>query len=301
MEAVWQWGIDLIIEIQKIRSPFLDKVFLASTDLGGTFFYILFIPFLYWCINEKSAAGLAIVFFFSFWLNSEFKDLLSQPRPYSFKPDIVIGHSSGYGLPSGHSQNSLVLWILLASWFKKKWLYTAAALLTLFISFSRLYLGHHFPTDIFGGWFLGIVVLLVYFGLRGRVSPWFSELKLSHKITASILIPGVLAFLSRTPWTVSSIALLSGFATGYLIMKTYNGFKAHGTAIQKLLRYLIGISGICIMYSAISVIIPVKSSPLYLPSCFLCFWLGGFWISAGAPWIFTRLKIADAELNIDHD
>lgn len=302
MELLLQWGIDLIVKIQEFRSPLLDTFFTLITNMGGTLFFILIIPLLYWCVNEKFAARLAIVFCISYWINSEFKDMLKQPRPNNLKPDIiVIGHSSGPGFPSGHAQNSLVLWTFFAVWYNKKWFYAAALILILFISFSRLYLGHHFPTDIIGGWILGIIVLLVYFNSRNKMQSWLTKIKLSHRIVASIIIPAAIAFISHTAWNVSSLAVLSGFSTGYLIMKTFHGFRASGTVVQKFIRYLIGLCGIYIIYSGASVILPAKNNLLYLPFFFICFWLSGIWVSLGAPWTFIKLKLAEAELNIENN
>lgn len=81
------------------------------------------------------------------------------------RPDVVehlVGIDSA-SFPSGHAMNSAVTYLTLAvllsraekSATVRRFLVSAAIVLTLMVGFSRLYLGVHWPTDVAAGWIVG--------------------------------------------------------------------------------------------------------------------------------------------------
>lgn len=110
MEALLQWGIDLIAAIQQVHGPVLDGIFHAITFMGEEEFYVLLLPLLFWCVDFGLGARLAILFMLSSYLNPDLKDLFQQPRPYDLDPSVGLSRATGYGLPSGHSQSAVVVW-----------------------------------------------------------------------------------------------------------------------------------------------------------------------------------------------
>jgi undecaprenyl-diphosphatase len=83
-----------------------------------------------------------------------------RPRPALVPHRVVVSSSS---FPSGHSMNAaatyLTLGALLARIQKRRrlrvFILSLAALLTLLVGFSRVYLGVHWPTDVLAGWTAG--------------------------------------------------------------------------------------------------------------------------------------------------
>ena len=83
----------------------------------------------------------------------------------------IVAHSEivmGLSFPSGHTLISAVLYptlgMLIASNLRdrtlKVFVFVVAALLALLVGFSRVYLGVHYPSDVLGGWLLGIAFAL---------------------------------------------------------------------------------------------------------------------------------------------
>lgn len=293
MDGILTWGIDLVVAVQQIRTPFFDSFFLKITRLGSDPFYFLLFSFLFWCVDERETARFAVLFCLAFWINSQLKRLLAQPRPYNVIPELKVGYSSGGGgLPSYHAQSSFVFWGYISLWFKKPLLYAISIILILLIAFSRIYLGRHFPTDIFGGWLIGLVLLVIFFRFHHKIEELIDNYRTGIKIAIALVIPLLFALIKPSSWTLSAMGTLSGFGVGYIIMRGYADFSASGTVVQKLMRYICGITGLIIINYGLRQILPPRGGAFFLILTFARFSLIGAWISLGAPWIFKKLNIA---------
>ena len=93
------------------------------------------------------------------------KIVFSRVRPDQW-PALLM--SSGFSFPSGHTTvvtvfYGLIIYFLAKSklnWkLKKVGIFLASALIIL-VGVSRIYLGVHWPSDVFVGWILGLIILL---------------------------------------------------------------------------------------------------------------------------------------------
>ncbi len=294
MDTILNWGVELIIIIQKIRTVFLDHFFKAVSALGTDFFYMLVLPLLYWCVEKRHALRLFYLLMFSSWLNSVSKDAMKQPRPYHLDPTVKVGHTGGPGLPSGHAQGSLVVWGFLALWVRKRWFTFFCIFIIMIIAFSRMYLGVHFPTDILGGWLLGLLLLLPFHALADRIEAKVSGLSMTWKILLGTAVPLLLITIIPSKWSVSPMAITAGFTLAILLEERYVGAAMPGGWKHIIERYLLGIAGMFLIFFASKKLI-IKDSVYFLAMVFVQYYIMGLWVGLGAPWLFKILGLEAKE------
>lgn len=320
MEAALQWGLDLIRIVQSYSNPPLTAVMRIITGLGSSVAYIILLPFVYWCVDEKKGLRLGLAVLISAWINITLKFLLDQPRPFFEGYDLSVGmvvEQLG-GFPSGHAQNSLVAWMIIASWGRGKRFYAAAALICFLIGFSRIYLGVHFPTDVLGGWIIGGLFLAAYFFIgrqlenqiddESRKGSPLKKLLERGGLRLELIIMALAAFIMilyrPNEEAVIPGGILLGMAAGYILNKRYIGFKsscgfcAAGAAkyIAAFFRFLPGIAAAFLIFEAFGTIIPKnRFADHYLILYFLRFAATSLWIYAGAPWFFRVLPLPNGK------
>jgi membrane-associated phospholipid phosphatase len=290
MENIWQWGIDVIKIAQQIRSPFLDQFFKFISFTGAMIFYIIFLPFIYWCYDKKFGSRIFILILISGWFNSVLKDLINHPRPYNIDESVKIGKTGGPGIPSGHAQQSLVVWGSLSLWRKKRSFVYFSAAVVLLIAFSRIYLGVHFPTDIIGGWLAGMVILAVFWISIDRLDILLPRINPVILAVLSIIIPVLFSMILASKPSVMSAGALSGFCVGVILEKKYINFDSSAGLKSYISRYLSGALFLMLLFFSQKLLFS-KSSQNYLIFVFVHSWTMFLWISAGAPWMYKKFRI----------
>jgi len=290
MESILKWGIDVISAIQVIHNPILDNIMYGITLFGNFEFFLIIIPLVYWCIDEEQGMIIGIVLILNGFINNFFKALWMQPRPFEMKASLKLAHASGYGLPSGHSQGSVVFWGIIGKWIGKKTGLILAITIPILIGFSRIYLGVHFPTDVFVGWAFGIIILLGYFFLWQKIYTLVSHLPFYTKAALIVLI--TVAMYLANPTDIVSAAVFGSMVPGYMLMKHYSHFDARGPINNRILRFIVGISITAFLYIGLKYILPTKGQEFYALTKFIRYGLIGLWISFGAPFIFIKTGLA---------
>jgi undecaprenyl-diphosphatase len=88
------------------------------------------------------------------------KHIFERIRPCKVLENIrlLVRCGSGYSFPSSHATNISAAFTLFIYFYRK---YTAIWLsIILLIGFSRIYVGVHYPLDVFGGFIVGSVISL---------------------------------------------------------------------------------------------------------------------------------------------
>jgi len=292
MEAILQWGLGFINTVQQIHGPVLDSFFEIISFLGTERFYLLLLPLIFWCVDFRLGARLAVILLLSVYLNFGLKDVLQQPRPFDIDPSVQLSDTQGYGLPSGHSQSSVAVWGFIATRVNKTWFSVVAVLLVILIGFSRIFLGVHFPTDVLAGWVIGVIILGVYLAARPILERKLLELNLGLQMLVALALPLVLMAVYPSEGTIFPMAILAGTGVGLTLTRRYVSFAVTGPWWQRTLRFIVG--GIVVFALSLGTRVAFSSegSVLYPVLGYLIYGLIGMWISFGAPLLFRLLKLA---------
>lgn len=292
-------GLDFVRAVQSIAGRELTFVMKLVTNLVSEYVFFAVLMVLFWAVNEKKAFRLGILLVCTVWVNAVLKSLFNQPRPFHLENALGMIDAAGGGFPSGHAQLAAVFFIPLAFWYAGKFgklprgaVWIASAALILLVSFSRIYLGVHFPQDILGGWFFAAVLLVPFFLVERHGFPGSLRLRLTISAAAAAVMGAALP-AERLP-----AALFLGFASGYALMRTFFSFDAGKntaglrTAADTVFRLLLGVSGAVLLYFGLKLLFPGPSSSWYSFFRFIRYAILGFWVSAGAPRLFACLPAA---------
>ncbi|MFZ1250519.1 MAG: phosphatase PAP2 family protein [Candidatus Microsaccharimonas sp.] len=149
----------VLLWINQHASPTFDALFLNLTHLGGSVFItgvsLVLLAYVLYKKQYHKALFVSLSMGGMITLNLLLKSFFERPRPDLWQWLVT---ETSYSFPSGHATASmaLALTILLVFWWTK-WRLAAiivAGLFVFVVGFSRMYLGVHYLTDIFGGWLL---------------------------------------------------------------------------------------------------------------------------------------------------
>ena len=295
MDGLLNWGIEVVLWFQQF-SPGLDLPFKVLTFMGDEAFYLLFMPLIYWSIDRRAGAGLFILLLFSAYLNAVAKVIADQPRPFDYDPRVkALGHAGGGGLPSGHTQNAVVIWGYLAMRYRKMIGWLIAGFLMIGIPLSRIYLGVHFPTDLVGGYLLGAPILILFVWTAPRLENWLVLKGFAWQLVLALVLPILLILLNPAAnrYVLSMIAALMGVAAGFVLERRFVRFSCHGLIWKRIIRYLLGVFILFGLWAGLRVAF-ASLEPAGLLR-FIRYMLVGLWGGIGAPWLFVRLNLASRE------
>ena len=291
MSDILAWGLDVVRLFQRAASPGLTAAMKAVTFLGTEYFYLAALPLLYWCVDKRRATRLGLVFLASSFCNSWLKVVFAQPRPFQLDPTLGLASETSYGLPSGHAQGSATFWGLAARFFKKPWGLVLALALPLVVGLSRVYLGVHFPTDLFLGWALGALFVGADLLLGERAEAAISKLRPTLKI--ALAAAAALAMNALYAGDTSLAGVFLGFAAGLAYAPKVAPFSAGGPWAKRLLRFAFGLATVAIVYFGPKLFLGSLGSDRLVR--FIRYAAVGAWCSIGAPWLFLVVGLADRE------
>jgi undecaprenyl-diphosphatase len=296
MESIWNWGNALIVSIQTIHNPIIDSFFRAVTEMGSAMFILAAVAFVLWSVDKETGIRLFYLLLISTAVNSWAKRLIGHPRPFDWpspqtSPVLKLVDVGGNGLPSGHAQSALLWSIYLASRLKGRWAWAGALVYCLAVGFSRIYLGVHFPTDVLGGFVLGLALVSLFNWVEPHLSPRLAKLSPQTQAGLALMIPVAITLLN--PPYLQEMDLLSGiaaFGLGVIVERQKIGFQPTGSLGLRLMRFVIGIIPLAVIFLGLELISDGRDLGPLIP--IVQYILLGVWISAGGPWLFKKMRLA---------
>lgn len=315
-------SIPFIIALQRFTQ--LKPLMHFLSFLGSIEFFLLVLPLCYWCFNRRLGWKLGLLVISNSALNDIFKVLFALPRPFwissQVKP-LVSVPETGFGLPSGHAQGAAAFWTFQALQVpgrKKRALAVgAAAGITVLIALSRFYLGVHFPADALAGAIIGYAVLALFASLVDRFAAWARRLPTGARAAIAFVVPFCFVgafglalalgassgkatlygeyFADAASWKACAerSGALCGLLLGLVWEATRVPFSVAGTTGQKIARFLLGAIGIAVLWKGLAIFLPKDESIAAMVGRFVRYAALSFWIIAGAPWLFVKLRLME--------
>jgi len=299
-DLLWQWvpwGIDAVVAVQRATGNALDPLFQAITSLGDQYALLLLLPALLWCLDKRRGLQMALLVLLSAYLNSALKYLFQIPRPFAVSPAVQPKVTApGYAFPSGHAQVAATVWPTLARSFGPWWTILPAAALVLLISFSRVYLGVHYPQDVVAGMAVGTLLTLLYLRLQPSLEARLAELSIVLQVALAAALALVMILLLPTEEALQAAPVLVGLVAGHLLEERWIDFRPTPGALRSVERLALGLAVLAGVFWGLRALLPSEGVPelvgLLSALPYACVGLGATLLM---PWLFVRLGLATAE------
>ena len=177
------WEFDFLYFLQELHQPLLDKIMVALTTLGDAGIFWILLAAVMLCTKKYRRCGICMAVSLILMLitgNVILKHLFMRDRPCWIDPSVqlLVAVPKDYSFPSGHTFASFASAVTILLHHKKEGI--AALVLAVLISFSRLYVFVHFPTDVLTSVVLGTGVALLVWFLETRYGEHIAQ-RLSRK------------------------------------------------------------------------------------------------------------------------
>lgn len=145
---------------EHLRSGIGDTLMPMITMLGNGGILWILLTLLLLLLPKYRKVGVALgvsLILDLIFCNIMLKPLIARVRPFDVNTaiELLIASPLDFSFPSGHTAAAFTS--TAALYFSRSKLWIPVLLLSVLIGFSRLYLYVHYPSDVLGGAFLGIV------------------------------------------------------------------------------------------------------------------------------------------------
>ena len=161
-----------------LKSSVMDTVMPIITVFGdaGIFWMVVSALLFIFPKTRRTGLGMAIAMMIGLIVcNVTLKPLVARIRPYDLQAELgvtiqLLGERMhDFSFPSGHTIASFEAAVVMLKNSKKMGI--PAMILAVLISFSRLYLYVHYPTDVIASVILGTLFALIGNALAGLIAP----------------------------------------------------------------------------------------------------------------------------------
>jgi len=184
-DKIIQYDKDLLVYLNGLGTENWDGVWLLITNqLSWIPLYLLFFYLIFRSFGWKKGLGLllltALLVTFSDQFTVFIKNYFERLRP-NRDPSInevirIVKNNSSFSFVSGHATTSTAVTLLMHLRLKKYYPYTGLFFIwPLLFSYSRVYLGVHFPIDVLTGALLGLLIGYSFYKLSFILLKWIDN------------------------------------------------------------------------------------------------------------------------------
>ena len=283
-----------------IENPVFDFIGNLASFLGEQTFVIAVILYIFYNVDKKKGFGLFSSVLLAVLSMGILKAVIRAPRPFQVLENIQgkrLSSATGYSFPSGHTTTGASFYTALALSFKKNNFSILCIIMMVLVGLSRLYLGVHWPIDVFAGLLLGILVSFAFMRYldnlyddeqkRIRYAITFGSLSFAAGLLISLLLN--FSFIDEVAFTdlMKALALGGGGYLGFAFENLKVDFSLEATTKKKIIRFLLGLIGV-ILIMGLKVITPDAIAAI--GSC-IRYTLVGLWATGLFPFIGKNLRL----------
>ena len=187
-QQIEQWDTDWFVTLNTLGSSAWDGFWIfMSEKLYQIPLYIVLLYILFTLYSKKQIGVIllltALLITCTDQTSNIFKNVLflrPRPCPLEYLQEVgrIIAERCGrHGFFSAHAASSMAIAIFVGHLLQSKsrlWMY-GLIIWSLVVSYSRIYLGVHYPLDILTGWFFGVLFGLGFFLIFQRISHTYLE------------------------------------------------------------------------------------------------------------------------------
>ena len=262
------WEVSLMEWLQAHIGSAGISIISFFSMFGEEILLVLFLGFIYWCYDKKLGRTMGLSAILGLTWNAMAKNIALRRRPYfdhenikilrvvEPEADIYNISAQGYSFPSGHSTNAVTAFGSLEVHLRKRWTTVVAVAIPLLTGISRFVVGAHYPTDVLGGWLLGVIIVLLVPLLQKRVKNTI----LLYGILLLANVPGF--FYCKSADYYTGAGLLIGFMGATLL----DDYCVHFENARKPRWMVFRLLGGLAVYFALSKLLKLPFSQEFLSS-----------------------------------
>jgi hypothetical protein len=225
---------------------------------------------------------------------TDLKFLCEQPRPYDLVPALKVLGTSGYGFPSGAASAivtsfGFIFFILKPARTQYK---IFASIMIFLVGLTRVYLGAHFPSDIIGGYGVGLATLTGYYYLVDYVEKWLHSYPKRDQLFFHMVLIGFLGII-HVSHDALLLPLLLGAIIAHLFYKHAKKINVKDASITIYLPIILSLCGTAVLYYAAQAMVDHSSSSIIMHIFqYLIMIVLGMWISQSSyvfDWLVKKI------------